>query len=113
MRWLTSIGFDAGAVDLLFLDHDKNAYLADLQSILDRGWLHRGSIVVADNVRVPGAPEYRAYMREQQGKLWQHRRAQDARRVPDADPRPGARVGVPRAPAADRPGQATGVTNAS
>ena len=28
------------------------------------------SIAVADNVRVPGAPKYRAYMREQQGKLW-------------------------------------------
>ncbi|OBK18896.1 O-methyltransferase [Mycobacterium asiaticum] len=62
--------FSAGALDFLFLDHDKDAYLADLNSILDRGWLHRGSIVVADNVRVPGAPKYRAYMRDQQGKLF-------------------------------------------
>ena len=29
-----------------------------------------GSIVVADNVKVPGAPKYREYMRQQQGKLW-------------------------------------------
>ena len=43
-------GFGAGTLDLLFIDHDKAAYLADLQSILDRGWLHRGSIVVADNI---------------------------------------------------------------
>ncbi|GFG48917.1 SAM-dependent methyltransferase [Mycolicibacterium agri] len=63
-------GFDSGAVDLLFIDHDKNAYLSDLQAILGRGWLHRGSIVVADNVGVPGAPDYRRYMREQQGQLW-------------------------------------------
>ncbi|MGO9154126.1 O-methyltransferase [Mycobacterium sp.] len=63
-------GFAPGAIDFVFLDHDKNAYLDDLKSILDRGWLHPGSIVVADNVRVPGAPKYRAYMREQQGKLW-------------------------------------------
>ena len=63
-------GLGPGAVDVLFIDHDKNAYLPDLQSILDRGWLHRGSIAVADNVRIPGAPQYRAYMREQQGKLW-------------------------------------------
>jgi catechol O-methyltransferase len=63
-------GFAPGALDFVFLDHDKNAYLDDLMSILDRGWLHPGSIVVADNVRVPGAPKYRAYMREQQGKLW-------------------------------------------
>ena len=64
-------GFAAGALDFLFLDHDKDAYLTDLQSILDRGWLHSGSIAVADNVRVPGAPKYRKYMRAQQGTLWQ------------------------------------------
>lgn len=63
-------GFDPGALDLLFIDHDKRAYLPDLFAILDRNWLHRGSIVVADNVRIPGAPKYRAYMREQQGKLF-------------------------------------------
>jgi catechol O-methyltransferase len=63
-------GFGAGAVDLLFIDHDKKAYLSDLQSILGRNWLHKGSIAVADNVRIPGAPKYREYMREQQGKLW-------------------------------------------
>lgn len=63
-------GFGSGTIDFLFLDHDKDAYLDDLKSIMDRGWLHRGSIAVADNVRVPGAPQYRGYMREQQGKLW-------------------------------------------
>jgi catechol O-methyltransferase len=63
-------GFTSGALDFVFLDHDKDAYLADLLSIVDRGWLHAGSIVVADNVRVPGAPKYRQYMREQQGKHW-------------------------------------------
>ena len=63
-------GFTSGAIDFVFIDHDKDAYLNDLQSILDRGWLHPGSIAVADNVRVPGAPKYREYMRQQQGKLW-------------------------------------------
>ena len=67
---LAESGFAACNLDLLFIDHDKSAYLADLHSILDRGWLHPGSIVVADNVRSPGAPKYRAYMREQQGKLF-------------------------------------------
>ncbi len=62
--------FRPEGLDLLFIDHDKRAYLSDLQSVLDRGWLHRGSIVVADNVRVPGAPKYRAYMRAQQGGRW-------------------------------------------
>lgn len=64
-------GFASGTVDFIFLDHDKNAYLADLQSIRERGWLHPGTIVVADNVKIPGAPKYRAYMREQQGGAWQ------------------------------------------
>lgn len=63
-------GFASGALDFVFLDHDKDVYLDDLMSIVDRGWLHPGSIVVADNVKLPGAPKYRAYMREQQGRLW-------------------------------------------
>lgn len=64
-------GLSAGALDLLFIDHDKNAYLADLLAILDRDWLRPGAVVVADNVGFPGSPDYRAYMREQQGKRWQ------------------------------------------
>ncbi len=63
-------GFGPGALDLVFLDHDKEAYLSDLELILERGWLHRGSVVVADNVKFPGAPAYRAYMQAQEGKLW-------------------------------------------
>lgn len=63
-------GFASGTLDFVFLDHDKDAYLDDLQSFLDRGWLHPGSIVMADNVRIPGAPKYREYMRQQQGKLF-------------------------------------------
>jgi catechol O-methyltransferase len=63
-------GLGSANVDVVFIDHDKSAYLPDLLSILDRGWLHRGSIAVADNVRLPGAPKYREYMRQQQGKLW-------------------------------------------
>jgi catechol O-methyltransferase len=66
----TEHGITSGAIDFLFLDHDKDAYLNDLKSIMARGWLHAGSIAVADNVRVPGAPKYREYMRQQQGKLW-------------------------------------------
>jgi catechol O-methyltransferase len=63
-------GFGAGSVDFLFLDHDKNAYLSDLQTIATRGWLHPGTVVVADNIKIPGAPKYRAYMRQEQGNSW-------------------------------------------
>jgi len=64
-------GFGSGCIDFLFLDHDKNAYLSDLHSILSHGWLHKGTIVVADNVRIPGSPKYRAYMRQDKGRSWQ------------------------------------------
>ncbi len=66
----TAWGLSAGTLDFVFIDHAKDAYLSDLLLILERGWLHRGSIVVADNIKVPGAPEYHAYMKEQEGKLW-------------------------------------------
>jgi catechol O-methyltransferase len=65
---LAGQGFEAGKLDFLFIDHDKAAYLDDLQSIIYRGWLHPGSIVAADNILFPGAPRYREYMQQQQGK---------------------------------------------
>lgn len=63
-------GFASRSLDFVFIDHDKAAYLPDLGRIVDRGWLHAGSIVVADNVKVPGAPEYRAHMRAEEGRGW-------------------------------------------
>jgi catechol O-methyltransferase len=63
-------GFGAGSVDLVFIDHDKSVYLSDLQLILANGWLRRGALVVADNVKFPGAPEYRKYMIENEGRIW-------------------------------------------
>ena len=67
---LAQCGFGTGTLDFMFIDHNKSAYLADLQSVLDRGWLRRGAIVVADNVKLPGAPDYLAYMRAEQGGRW-------------------------------------------
>jgi catechol O-methyltransferase len=63
-------GFGEGALDFVFVDHDKAAYLPDLERIMGERWLHPGSIVVADNVRFPGAPEYRAYLEGREGKAW-------------------------------------------
>ncbi len=64
-------GFRPGSVDFVFIDHAKDFYLPDLKLILERRWLHRGSVVVADNIKFPGAPDYHGYMNEQEGKLWQ------------------------------------------
>jgi catechol O-methyltransferase len=63
-------GFSRHSVDFVFLDHAKSAYVADLRRILEQGWLHPGSLVVADNVRRPGAPEYRAFMQAEEGRGW-------------------------------------------
>jgi catechol O-methyltransferase len=63
-------GFGPGAADFVFLDHDKDAYVPDTKLLLERGWLHPGSVLVADNVKLPGAPAYRAYMTEHEGKVW-------------------------------------------
>jgi catechol O-methyltransferase len=63
-------GFEPGSVDFAFLDHDKDAYLPDLERILERGWLRRGAVVVADNVKFPGAPAYRERMQAGEGREW-------------------------------------------
>jgi catechol O-methyltransferase len=63
-------GFGPGSLDLVFIDHDKDAYLPDLLRIVDAGWLHPGSVAVADNVRFPGAPAYRAHMQAEEGRRW-------------------------------------------
>jgi catechol O-methyltransferase len=57
-------GFAEGAVDFVFVDHAKDAYLPDLERIQERGWLREGAVVVADNVKFPGVPGYREYMKE-------------------------------------------------
>jgi catechol O-methyltransferase len=69
-RLRREFGFGDGALDFVFVDHDKDAYLADLRRILAERWLHPGSIVVADNVRFPGAPAYRSYLEREEGTSW-------------------------------------------
>ena len=83
---LAGHGFGAESLDFLFIDHNKDVYLPDLLSITERGWLHRGSVVVADNVLVPGAPKYRAYMRRNQGGAWdtvEHKTHAEYTKMPD------------------------------
>jgi len=63
-------GFGPGSVDLVFIDHEKSVYLSDLELIVGQGWLRPGAVVVADNVRFPGAPEYRAHMQSSEGTRW-------------------------------------------
>ncbi|MEO6082274.1 MAG: class I SAM-dependent methyltransferase [Umezawaea sp.] len=66
-------GFGPGLLDFVFVDHVRDAYLPDLRRILDQRWLHPGSIVLADNMKIPGAPLYRKYLREREGRDWRTR----------------------------------------
>ncbi|KAJ0404458.1 hypothetical protein ATCC90586_001962 [Pythium insidiosum] len=45
-------------VDLYFIDHEKSSYLPDAKLMIESGTLANGSLLVADNVIKPGAPEY-------------------------------------------------------
>ncbi|TMK98585.1 MAG: O-methyltransferase [Actinobacteria bacterium] len=69
-RLRSDFGFSEESVDFVFIDHDKSAYLPDLERIVHERWLHPGSIVVADNVKFPGAPKYRAHLNEVEGESW-------------------------------------------
>lgn len=53
-----------GEVDCMLLDHWKDFYIPDLQACEELGLLRIGSIVLADNVKFPGVPEYLAYVRK-------------------------------------------------
>ncbi len=50
-------------IDLLFLDHYKPAYLADLKLCEELGLITPGTVLAADNVIIPGNPPYLRYVR--------------------------------------------------
>uniref|UniRef100_A0A8C1KEN5 Transmembrane O-methyltransferase n=1 Tax=Cyprinus carpio TaxID=7962 RepID=A0A8C1KEN5_CYPCA len=50
--------FSVERLDLVFMDHWKRCYLPDLQLLEGSGLLGEGSIILADNVIFPGAPNF-------------------------------------------------------
>ncbi|KKZ68522.1 catechol O-methyltransferase [[Emmonsia] crescens] len=50
-------------IDMLFLDHYKPAYVADLKLCEQLGMIVPGSVLAADNVISPGNPPYLKYVR--------------------------------------------------
>jgi len=62
---LKKLAAEGKTIDFLFLDHLKELYLKDTMLAVKLGLLKPGSsLVVADNVIAPGAPEYRKWMME-------------------------------------------------
>lgn len=49
-------------VDVLFLDHAEDLYVQDLKVCEELGLLKKGTLVLADNVVRPGAPDYVKYV---------------------------------------------------
>jgi catechol O-methyltransferase len=54
---------DVEKVDMLFLDHVENLYIPDFNTCRSLGLFKKGSLIIADNVVRPGAPEYRELVR--------------------------------------------------
>ncbi|KAL7270384.1 hypothetical protein RUND412_006916 [Rhizina undulata] len=50
-------------IDFLFLDHHKAAYTNDLKICESLNLIHEGTVLVADNVIMPGNPPYLKYVR--------------------------------------------------
>ncbi|XP_059850649.1 catechol O-methyltransferase-like isoform X2 [Hypanus sabinus] len=50
-------------VDFVFLDHWKDRYQPDTQLLEECGLLREGTVLLADNVISPGAPEFLQYVR--------------------------------------------------
>ena len=65
--WIRDAAAAGVRLDFLLIDHVKELYLSDLQLCLEMGLLAPGATVVADNVRTPGAPDYKQWMLEGEG----------------------------------------------
>jgi len=53
---------DGIVIDFILIDHVKELYLPDLQLMLSLNLLRKGSVIVADNILMPGAPDYKKWV---------------------------------------------------
>ncbi|CAI5797343.1 catechol O-methyltransferase [Podarcis lilfordi] len=55
--------YQVDKVDFVFLDHWKERYCPDTILLEECGYLRKGSILLADNIVYPGAPDFIKYIR--------------------------------------------------
>ncbi|CAF1063614.1 unnamed protein product [Adineta steineri] len=55
--------FHIRSFDLIFIDHAGSLYLPDFKLLERHGLIKSGTMIVADNVITPGAPDYLRYVR--------------------------------------------------
>ena len=60
-------------IDVLFLDHWEKFYVPDLRLCEELGLLKKGSVIVADNTDMPGAPDYLKYVEGGGEGGWKYR----------------------------------------
>ncbi len=48
--------------DFIFIDHCKSEYLSDFHLMEKHGLIVGGTVIVADNILYPGAPDYKHYL---------------------------------------------------
>ena len=63
IRWLQK-ETPSLVVDMVLFDHDELQYTPDLCLLERLGLVGRGSIIIADNVIIPGAPDYLEFLRQ-------------------------------------------------
>lgn len=78
--------------DFVFLDHDKDCYLADLKTLEDNGMLASNCMIVADNVVFPGAPGYLEYVSGESSSI------SDQKPIEKSIGRKGQKSSFPRIP---------------
>lgn len=54
--------FNYTSVDFVFIDHWKDLYIPDLRVLESLSLIAPGTVICADNIYIPGAPEYAKYM---------------------------------------------------
>ncbi len=55
--------YNIDSFDLIFIDHYKDVYVRDFKILEQVGLIKSGTMIVADNVINPGAPDYLEYVR--------------------------------------------------
>ncbi|NXE72039.1 COMT methyltransferase, partial [Cochlearius cochlearius] len=55
--------YEVDTLDFVFLDHWKDKYTPDTILLQECNLLRKGSVLLADNIIVPGAPEFLNYIR--------------------------------------------------
>ena len=63
----TRVG-DGRVADMIFMDHCKECYLPDLKLMEAAGLVGDGTVIVADNVIYPGAPDFLEYVDTSRGR---------------------------------------------